>query len=377
MFSGKKQLLYHIYWGTAGNAGLYLDEIYQCLSKAGFNQKVFVNFYYPFDYGEKVFFKRTEMEHTRYKGKRRKIMQAIELVSALIKILICARIEKPKIVNYSYVSSGNVLLLFFLKLIKKVSGCYLVITCHDVVPFANVKKRFDKEITIKRKIYALADYYLIHNKESIKDLKSLFGVNENKVLQHSFPLMDLSKLDTNHEESEIKFDFLFIGHMRREKGLDLLVEAWQEFHKQNPTKTLCIAGNPDYYKEYLDERKDSLKDIGVTLILGFIKDNDYINIVKSARCVIFPYTAGTNSGVISTVASLRRDVITSDISMFSANPFVPQDNMFHAKSVPALTNKLTDYISDNLVSDSEERISLYRMTFDKELIDVYNFLIKQ
>lgn len=377
MYSGKEQLIYHIYWGTAGNAGLYLDEIYQGLSKAFFNQKVFVNFYYPFNYGEKVFFKRTEMEHTQYKGKIRKIMQAIELVNALIKILFCAWKEKPKIVNYSYVSRGNVLLLFFLKIIKKVSGCCLVITCHDVVPFANVKKQYDKEIAIKRKIYALADYYLIHNKESVKELKSLFGVDDNKVLQHPFPLMDLSKLDVNHGEPKTKYDFLFIGHMRREKGLDLLVEAWQDFHKHYPTKTLCIAGNPDYYKVYLDERKDSLKDIGITLKLGFIKDNDYINIVKSARCVIFPYTAGTNSGVISTVVSLRRDVITSDISMFSTNPFVPQDNMFHASSVSALSNKLSDYINGNLVSDIKERVTLYRMTFDKELMDVYNFLIKQ
>ena len=157
----------------------------------------------------------------------------------------------------------------------------------------------------------------------------------------------------------------------------MLVEAWQDFHKHYTTKTLCIAGNPDYYKVYLDERKDSLKDIGITLKLGFINDNDYINIVKSARCVIFPYTAGTNSGVISTVVSLRRDVITSDISMFSTNPFVPQDNMFHASSVSALSNKLSDYINGNLVSDIKERVTLYRMTFDKELMDVYNFLIKQ
>ena len=49
-------MIYHIYWGTSGNSGLYLDEIYQILKKGGYNQKIYVNYYYPFGYGEKIFF---------------------------------------------------------------------------------------------------------------------------------------------------------------------------------------------------------------------------------------------------------------------------------------------------------------------------------
>ena len=135
MKHNNNNLIYHIYWGTAGNAGLYLDEIYKVLENAGYNQKAFVSYYYPFNYGEKVFFKHSEMEHCQLKGPVRKLMQAIELLYALCLILWHASRDKPKIVNYSYVSSGNFLILFFLKAVKKTSKC-IIITCHDVVPFA-------------------------------------------------------------------------------------------------------------------------------------------------------------------------------------------------------------------------------------------------
>lgn len=65
-------MIYHIYWGTSGNSGLYLDEIYQILKKGGYNQKIYVNYYYPFGYGEKIFFKRGDVAMSRYKGITRK-----------------------------------------------------------------------------------------------------------------------------------------------------------------------------------------------------------------------------------------------------------------------------------------------------------------
>ena len=108
------KMIYHVYWGTAGNAGLYLDEIYQTLKKSGYKQKAFESYYYPFEYGEKLFFRRTEMEHCRCRGKLRKVIQGWELLVALISILSCAWKDKPRIVNYSYVSVGSILILYFL-----------------------------------------------------------------------------------------------------------------------------------------------------------------------------------------------------------------------------------------------------------------------
>lgn len=368
-------MIYHIYWGTSGNAGLYTDEIYQTLDKAGYKQKIFVSSYYPFDYGEKVFFKRTEMEHCHYRGLLRKLMQALELIYALFVIWINAKRDKPQVVNYSYVSRGNSLILFFLKQLKRIRGLMLVITCHDVIPIIDNIAEYNKEIAIKKKIYSLANNYIVHTDNSKKELLELFNVDESQVLIHPFPLMDLSKLERKKTESVIEYDFLYIGHMRPEKGIDVLYDAWIEFHRAYPKSQLCIAGNPNYYKTFLEERRDMCEDNNIHLKLGFIKDEDYIKLVNSSRCVVFPYTGGTNSGVVSTVVSLHKDVITSNIGMFVDSPFVPKENMFEAGSSESLFKKLVDYMQGNLISDSETRISKYRSVFDKQVQSVYSRLL--
>lgn len=364
-------MIYHIYWGTAGNAGLYLDEIYQTLQKAGYKQKVFVSYYYPFDYGEKVFFKRTEMEHCRYKGLVRKFLQVYEFVVALFRIFLQAFKDKPNVINYSYVNRGNAILFLFLKSIKIISHCKLVITCHDVIPIIAEKKAYNKEIAIKKKIFSLANYFFVHTEASKNELKSIFGVREEQVLIHLFPLMDLSKMDKGSGGVDNKYDFLFIGHMRPEKGIPLLVDAWGTFHKTYPEARLCIAGNPNFYKKYLAEREEWCAKNGIDLNLGFISDEDYIRIVKSSKCVVFPYTGGTNSGVISTVVSLGRDVITSDLGMFANNFFAPKQNMFRTGSVESLIEILTDYQLGKLVSDSLLRIEKYRLIFGEQVRSAY------
>lgn len=366
-------MIYHIYWGTAGNAGLYLDEIYQSLKKAGYQQKVFVSYYYPFNYGEKVFFRKTEMEHCTYNGLKRRVFQAIELVVALCKILFAVVYDKPHLVNYSYVSTGNGLILFFLKTLKRFSGCKLVITCHDVVPFANDEKSYNKEMTIKKKIYSQADAFIIHNENSRKDLKRLFCLNDEMIYEHPFPIMDLTKIDNDVCETEIKYDFLFIGHMRKAKGVDLLIEAWKNFHEFCPAAKLCIAGNPATYKEYFEQNAVALKRLNIELKLGFVKDKEYIRLVKQSRCVVFPYNAGTNSGVISTVISLGKNVITSDIEMFTLNPLVPKGSIFNRNNIGALVSLMEKAFNDKKPSDSD-RVMNYRSDFDMLVNRVYSKL---
>lgn len=366
-------MIYHIYWGTAGNAGLYMDEIYQTLKKAGYEQKVFVSYYYPFDYGEKVFFRRTEMEHCKYTGAKRRFMQALELLMALIKILFAARKDKPQIVNYSYVSSGNGLILMFLKALKCICKCKLVITCHDVVPFTTNDADYKKEMSVKTKIYALADGYIIHNENSRQDLQRLFDISETKIYEHPFPLMDLSKIDKEQDELKEKYDYLFIGHLRKAKGVEFLLEAWKEFHKRTPQAILCIAGNPTTYKQNFEEHEDEYRNINIILKLGFVKDNDYIRLVKSSHCVLFPYNAGTNSGVISTVISLNRLVITSDIEMFANNTLIPADSFYKCGDLGAFVGLLKSYYKKESI-DYSNAIHSYRIIFENAVNEVYKQL---
>jgi hypothetical protein len=111
-------MIYHIYWGTSGNSGLYLDEIYQTLKKTGHKQRVFVSYYYPFEYGDKIFFRYGDIAHSKFTGKIRSIIQLIEIIISFLRVLISAYKDKPQIINYSHIGQSYFFILFLIGIEK-------------------------------------------------------------------------------------------------------------------------------------------------------------------------------------------------------------------------------------------------------------------
>ncbi|CDD97620.1 predicted protein [Bacteroides intestinalis CAG:315] len=356
-------MIYHIYWGTSGNSGLYLDAIYKVLDSKGYKQRAFVNYYYPFDYGDKLFFKRGDVAFSKYKGKTRKIFQLIEVLKGYFLILIYSIKDKPQLINYSHAGHSFFFIPLFLKLLKKTSKAKLIITCHDVMPHGGISS----EMKYRKKIFNIGDYLLVHNDNSRKELIEVFNEDESKIVEHLFPIMDLSKLpSTSKKYSSV--DFLFIGQMRQEKGIQLLLDVWPEFHKIEPKATLRICGKP---QPGLDIEKMKLLASNTEINLGFVTDEDYLAYVESARYVLLPYLMGSNSGVISTVLSSGADVITSDLPMFFENPLVNDEDMFICGNKESFLSKMREKFKVNERSTKKDKLKLYNDQFIQEVGSVY------
>ncbi|MBQ9204156.1 MAG: glycosyltransferase family 4 protein [Prevotella sp.] len=362
-------MIYHIYWGTAGNAGLYLDEIYQTLQTAGFQQEAFVNHYYPFDYGHKVFFKWTEMGHGKKLGALRNPIRYIELLYALTVIYIHIFRHKPEIVNYSLIGVFAPV-LFFLKLIKKTTRCKLILTCHDVMPFENTVQSVTKQEQMRKEGFDLADYLLVHNQNSANELKKSFHIQPEKIRCHPFPIMDMRKIYHQQSAAQKKYDFLFMGHLRKEKGIQILLEAWQLFHHNHPDATLCIAGFAPFGFD-----KSKYSGLNINFILQFLSDEEYFELGNTAHCVILPYTKGTNSGVVSTLITLNGNIITSDLDMFRSNSLLSPELMFENGKPQSLQEKMElVYAHKSLSSNNERNIKDYRNIFHQEVKRLYSSL---
>lgn len=362
-------MIYHIYWGTSGNSGLYLDEIYQVLKKDGLSQRVFVNYYYPFDYGDKIFFKRGDVAMSKYKGVLRKLFQLQEILFGYVRILFASMKDKPELINYSHVGQSYFFIVWFLKVLKKVSGAKLMITCHDVNPHSDSSG----EMVYRRKIFHTADSLLVHTERSIEELHDIFGIDKSKVYIHPFPIMDLSKLTEDAPNPYQPTDFLFIGHLRKDKGIEFLLESWPEFHKVCPEAKLRICGR---YLQDIHFDQELLEECNVEFNLHYISDEDYYHYVKSARYVILPYLQGTNSGIISTVLSLGTDVITSDLPMFTQNPLVSKDNVFkNADSVSFIGVLLRNYRCS--ANNATGILKTYKTDFANEVSAIYRGLINK
>lgn len=356
-------MIYQIYWGTSGNSGLYLDAIYKVLEKEGYKQRAFVNYYYPFDYGDKLFFKRGDVAFSKYKGATRKIFQLLEVLKGYLIILFCSIKDKPELINYSHVGHSFFFVPIYLKILKKISGAHLMITCHDVMPHGGASS----EMKYRMQIFHLADYLLVHNDNSRKELINIFKEENLKIVEHPFPIMDLSKLPRT-DKNFSPVDFLFIGQMRQEKGIKLLLDTWPEFHKIEPKATLRICGKPQ--PGYIID-KEYLCESNVELNLGFVSDEDYPAYVEAARYVLLPYLMGSNSGIISTVLSSGTDVITSDLPMFSENPLIDEDDMFLCGDKNSLIRKMKEKYESNKGSVKLNKLERYSDSFNKGVLDVY------
>lgn len=258
--------LFHVYAGTQGAAGLYLNEIVKAIEGTEIRQEAFVSYYYPFSNAKKIFYYFTDLASGKQKSKLRPYLRYLELLYGLTYVLVRALISRPKYLNYS-LNSSYLPEFFFIIILKKLIRIKIIITCHDVVPFKNSHLDISKENKRRSYLLKIADYLLVHNDNSRRDLIKFYNIDPIKIISHPFPIMDLNFLKISHKRKTI--DFLFIGHLRYEKGVTVLLDSWKEFNKAYPKATLYVVGNNPPNSGII---VDNYKDLNINFILSYVED---------------------------------------------------------------------------------------------------------
>lgn len=378
----------HVYPITSGTAGTYIDEIYKSLNDE-FDQEIFVNYYYPYEYGKKFFYKFSDLS-SPYKFLKkfntlRRGIRLIEMIIGLTRTLINILSNKVKVVNYS-LNSDLFIEYLFLRFLK-LNSIKVIVTCHDVLPFGVSKDNIQqtKKFKTKNNFFELADYLLVHNENSVKELEDYYGISGEKVVFSPFPIMDIKTffkenslpIDLKNACSKGYFIVSMVGYFREEKGLNILIDAWKRFYTNKKNARLLLAGHfPN--KTDLDLIQECQ---GVILHEGFLNDNAYTELIKKSDLVVMPYIRGTNSGIPSSIVSMNTIVLTSDIEMFRNNPFVSSEAMFKSEDSKDLADKLDFfYINKRKVffkikEDNRNRFLLYRNSFQSSLVASYKKIL--
>ena len=356
--------IFHVYHGTQGTAGLYMDEIYQSL-KDKYNQKVFVSYFYPFDYGDKIFYKRSTINKGIKHDLLRKIIKYFELYFGLIKILWQIFLYRPKLINFSLISLYLPERLF-LSLVHFLFKSKILITCHDVIPFTSKIGFFDNEMRNRKRYFDIADFLIVHNQNSADELSDIYKIEKEKILFHPFPVMDLQRMDFKLEKNKL-YDFAFIGVLRKAKGIHVLLGAWEKFISEFPDSKLLVAGK--LAGESIDVQIYSSKN--VVFNLEYLDDYEYCSIINSAKCVVLPYLRGTNSGIPSSVLSLGTDIIVSDTPMFKNNEIIPNDSFFKTEDSVSLYSIMKNKYTNGFINEDKSYILKYRENFVQQVSEVY------
>ncbi len=356
-------------YASSGTSGCYVDEYFKALGRD--RVQYFTSYYHSANYSNKIFYRFTDLAgpYVRLNSLKnvRIVLRIIEFAYAHI-FIIFMYLRKIDVVVYA-LSSNSILDECILLVYQKVFKRQVYIIAHDVIPFGSNSKYYNSRLKQRFRIFSRADKIIVHGLHSISHLREHF-IAEEKIFRIPFPIFELS-----HFHAGSRFDFgkpiryiLFIGHVREEKGVDLLIEACQRI--DNTEFNLVVAGLfPKSLAQHLFFGK--IFDERFYFINRYLKDHEMISLISHSDFVVLPYRFGTNSGILSMCLALEKIILASDIEMFLDYQDLPLISFFKRNDVNSLVNvleKLFDNQDNELPSID---LHSYRTKFYSEVKELF------
>jgi glycosyltransferase involved in cell wall biosynthesis len=308
-------VIWHIYPGTVGNAGAYIDTLQRVSKKAGIESCAFVSRYYEFSTEGviKYFFPVTDGIMQR--NKLLTYLRGIELVMGNLFIWFIALFRRP-IINIHM--AGYFPPTFMLFCLCRAIGLRTYVTCHDVAE-CNLRMSKYRLFMLQK-----ANKLIVHSQAAQKMLLHYLGkFAEKRVVRYPFPFSSYDSIlregkmtDAAEELNSILGKnadyFLFLGP-RECKGITTIIEAWKIADCKRRCK-LFVAGKWGDVPEGTQEKIATLENCVV--LSRYLTNEEFVCFIANARFVLLPYLDYSHSSVLISCAKHNGAVIISDIDLF-------------------------------------------------------------
>ena len=252
----------------------------------------------------------------------RRILKLLESILNLSALTVRFLVSPPDIVHVQYLPmlrSRLPLDLRFVEFCRK-RGAKIVLTVHDLLPHDTGeahKQAF-------RDLYRMVDGLICHSDNIKTRLREEFSVPEEKVavIPHGPFFYDLPATDSGQTLRSFHLEpgkllVLWQGIIFPYKGIDLLLNAWQQVEANNDDAFLLIVGTgaPEFAEQIRDQisRLDLKR---VQLHLRFISTEELVALYRAADIVVYPYRAITTSGALATGLALGKTIVASNLPVF-------------------------------------------------------------
>jgi glycosyltransferase involved in cell wall biosynthesis len=211
--------------------------------------------------------------------------------------------------------------LLFLHIPAALTAKRYVYTVHNVLPHGCTGSRFFQ--AIYRFVYSLPDVLLVHTRGSRAQLLEQFEVPERKLRLSSIGLneeMALTKLTRSEARTRLGFGeaeklILYFGKIDEYKGLDLLIEAFNELPLRD--SRLVVAGSfgegAAFRERILRAIATSPRRADIHFNEGFIPNEQGEVFFKACDVLCLPYRNIYQSGLIFLGARFGIPIIATDV----------------------------------------------------------------
>src|SRR5215212_1670625 len=259
----------------------------------------------------------TQLPYRRIYGDDSAWLRGVRYLRGSVQALLSAKLGRAQIAHFHFFHVGP--LELFNVMLAKLLGLRVVVTAHDVQPFV---ERLSVPWMLKM-AYRLSDKVIAQSKVSEEELRRVLRVPEAKVtvIPHGNYLPFIGKVPAR-AEARARFGLakeiqviLFFGHIKKVKGLDILLAAMPRLIQEHPDTMLLVAGK--VWKDDFQRYQSQVEALGIsdscTFHTRFIPDSEVAYYYAAADVIVLPYRRIYQSGVLLMAMSYAKAVVVSDI----------------------------------------------------------------
>lgn len=235
----------------------------------------------------------------------------------------------PDIIHITFPLDRTRLILYALK-------NRMVLTLHD--PFLHSGKD-NKEVEFYRRLaFKYIKRIIMLNDNQVFDFCEYYNYPQNQILISHIGEYDyLYKMDSLPIDGVNGKYVLFFGLISSYKGVEYLLKAFDDVHKQYPDVKLVIAGGGRlYFDKSLYENRDY-----VIIKNRYITIQELSWLLKHSMFAVLPYKDATQSGVVQTAFSTSTPLIVTNVG---ALPDTVTDGETGIVVPPMQSNEIRDAI---------------------------------
>jgi glycosyltransferase involved in cell wall biosynthesis len=297
-----------------------------------------------------------------------RMAKALRVLSYYVRLIRYAATARPKLFHILWNNKFQFFDRTLLMLYYRMLGKRITLTVHNV----NAGKRdlndsFLNRLSLRIQ-YNLCHHIFVHTDGMKRELVADFCIPEEKVsvipfgINNTVPNTSLSCKEAKRQLGVDASDktLLFFGNIAPYKGLEYLIEAFNELLKRDRSYRLIIVGRPKGSIDYWNKIRGTIDCSGfedhVLAKIEYVPDETTELYFKAADLLVLPYTHVFQSGVLflgysfglpaiaADVGSLKEEIVEGETGF----AFKPRDSSDLAKTIKR-------YFVSELFSELENR----------------------